>query len=89
MLYDKLIHFVAEKRLPDESAFDTLERILLEEALEMSRGIQQDAAELLHTTPRVMNYRLARRRMRPIDKENQYGCLREGGSETAQERRTP
>ncbi|MCX6552005.1 MAG: sigma-54 dependent transcriptional regulator [Acidobacteria bacterium] len=43
---------------PTGVALDDIERQALVEALKMCNGIQKDAAELLHISPRVINYKI-------------------------------
>ncbi len=43
---------------PSGVALDDIERQALTEALKMSNWVQKDAAELLHISPRVMNYKI-------------------------------
>ena len=43
---------------PTGIALEEIERQALVEALRMSNWVQKDAAELLHISPRVMNYKI-------------------------------
>jgi len=50
---------VAAVRVPPTGiALDEIERQALREALRMCNWIQKDAAELLHISPRVINYKI-------------------------------
>lgn len=55
----------------DEPLFEAAERALIEEALYITKGNQSDAADILRTTKRILNYRLQVLGLRPIDKKNE------------------
>jgi len=64
-----IAHLIDALRHPGESRLHAAERTLLEEALWTARGCQQAAAEDLGISPRVMNYKLGKRAMRPKDRK--------------------
>jgi transcriptional regulator with GAF, ATPase, and Fis domain len=58
---------VAKAVAPGESAFDAADRLLMNDALAQSAGIQRVAARRLGVSTREMNYRAMRLGIRPKD----------------------
>ena len=54
----KTVTTAVVKLPPTGIALEEIERQALVEALRMSNWVQKDAAELLHISPRVMNYKI-------------------------------
>lgn len=62
-----LMRYCAARKQPDESLFQSAERLMLIEALRLSQGNQRQAAKLLCCSDRILNYKLDALGVRPKD----------------------
>jgi DNA-binding NtrC family response regulator len=62
-----LISVVEAMKRPDETIEQAAERCMTEEAMYRADGSQAQAATILGISRRVMNYRIAKLRTRPVD----------------------
>jgi DNA-binding NtrC family response regulator len=64
-----LLDLVLRGRYGNEDCFEAANRLLVTQALQLCKGSQKKAAEILKTSPRVLNYQLKKYAMRPKDKD--------------------
>ena len=66
-----LIRWLDTRRRPGETLYETAKREITTEAMSYSRHDQVDAAQLVHCTPRVMQYNCKDLQLRPKDRRKE------------------